>query len=88
MIDRSSFEPLYIQVKNDIIADIKNGKICVGDKLMSENEMLRYYGVGRMTIRAALSELMTEKLVKKFIIKPVKLCAVCQFLFNIKYVII
>ena len=65
MIDRSSFEPLYIQVKNDIIADIKNGKICVGDKLMSENEMLRYYGVGRMTIRAALSELLADGVIRK-----------------------
>ena len=65
MIDRNSFEPLYVQVKNDIIADIENGKIKIGDKLKSENEMLQYYGVGRMTIRAALSELVADGCVKK-----------------------
>ena len=65
MIDRNSFEPLYVQVKNDIIADIESGKIRAGDKLMSENEMLSHYGVGRMTIRAALSELMTEGVIRK-----------------------
>ncbi len=65
MIDRNSFEPLYLQVKNDIIAAIEDGRIKIGDKLMSENEMLQYYGVGRMTIRSALSELVAEGCLKK-----------------------
>lgn len=65
MIDRNSFEPLYLQVKNDIIASIEDGRIKIGDKLMSENEMLQYYGVGRMTIRSALSELVSEGCLKK-----------------------
>ena len=65
MIDRTSFEPLYIQVKKDILADIENGRIRPGDKLMSENEMLRHYHVGRMTIRAALSELMSDGVIRK-----------------------
>lgn len=65
MIDRMSFEPLYLQVKNDIIAMIEDGRIQIGDKLMSENEMLQYYGVGRMTIRSALAELVSEGCIKK-----------------------
>ena len=65
MIDRTSYEPLYVQVKKSILAEIENGTIAVGDKLMSENEMLRHYGVGRMTIRAALSELMAEGVIRK-----------------------
>lgn len=65
MIDRTSFEPLYIQVKKDILADIESGKIRPGDKLLSENEMLRHYNVGRMTIRAALSELMADGVIRK-----------------------
>ena len=40
MIDRNSFEPLYLQVKNHIISEIESGRIKIGDKLMSENEML------------------------------------------------
>ena len=65
MIDRTSFMPLYLQVKNDIISQIENGTIKIGDKLMSESEMLQYYGVGRMTIRSALTELVAEGCLKK-----------------------
>ena len=65
MIDRNSFKPLYLQVKDDIISAIEDGRIKIGDKLMSESEMLQYYGVGRMTIRSALSELVAEGCLKK-----------------------
>ena len=65
MIDRNSMEPLYVQVKNHIISSIENGEIKIGDKLMSENEMLRFYGVGRVTIRNALSELVSEGCLRK-----------------------
>lgn len=65
MIDRSNFEPLYLQVKNDIISKIESGEIQIGDKLMSENEMLQYYGVGRVTIRSALAELVSDGCVRK-----------------------
>lgn len=65
MIDRSSSEPLYLQVKNDIIAQIENDTIKIGDKLMSENEMMQYYNVGRVTIRSALSALAVTGCLKK-----------------------
>ena len=65
MIDRSSFEPLYLQVKHDIIRKIESGEISVGDKLMSEAEMMQYYCVGRVTVRAALAELVSEGCVQK-----------------------
>ena len=65
MIKRNSEMPLYLQVKNDIIDRINSGRIKIGDKLMSENEMIEYYGVGRVTIRAALNELTTNGCLKK-----------------------
>ena len=65
MIDRTGSEPLYLQVKNDIIAQIENGTIKIGDKLMSENEMMQHYNVGRVTIRNALSELAVLGCLKK-----------------------
>lgn len=65
MIDRRLHAPLYIQVKNSIIEDIEQGKIKIGDKLMSEPEMQKYYGVARPTIRAALSELVNEGCIRK-----------------------
>ena len=65
MIDRNSFDPLYVQVKNHITSAIESGEIKIGDKLMSENEMLKFYGVGRVTIRNALSELVAEGCLRK-----------------------
>lgn len=65
MIDRNSYEPLYVQVKNDIIAQIESGALKIGDKLLSESEMLRCYGVGRVTIRTALAELVAEGCLRK-----------------------
>ena len=34
MIDRSSYEPLYIQIRKDIEEKILSGEIKVGDKLI------------------------------------------------------
>ena len=65
MVDRNSFEPLYFQVKRDIQEQILSGKIQIGDKLMSESEMIRHYNVGRVTIRNALSELVSAGCLRK-----------------------
>lgn len=64
-MEKNGAQPLYLQIKNDILQAIESGKIRVGDKLMSENEMLRHYGVGRMTVRSALAELVAEGCIKK-----------------------
>ena len=65
MIEKNSFEPLYLQVKKDLMDQIEDGRIKVGDKLPSENEMMVLYGVSRMTVRSALSELVQEGCVRK-----------------------
>lgn len=65
MIDRNSHDPLYIQVKNHIVSEIESGRIRIGDKLMSEPEMQKFYGVARPTIRAALSELVMDGCLRK-----------------------
>lgn len=65
MVDRNSFEPLYFQVKRDIQEQILNGSIKIGDKLMSESEMIQHYNVGRVTIRNALSELVSSGCLRK-----------------------
>lgn len=65
MIDRSSYEPLYQQIKKDIEQQILDGTIKIGDKLMSETEMLRHYNVGRMTVRNALAELVATGCLRK-----------------------
>lgn len=65
MINRNSYEPLYIQIRKDIEEQILNGTIQIGDKLMSESEMLKYYNVGRVTVRTALAELVSSGCLKK-----------------------
>lgn len=57
MIDRNGVEPLHTQIKNDLVAQIQSGQLNLGDKLPSENQMVRSYGVSRVTVRAALAEL-------------------------------
>lgn len=65
MVDRNSYEPLYRQIIRDIEEQILNGTIKIGDKLMSETEMLKHYNCGRTTIRNALSELVLSGCLKK-----------------------
>lgn len=65
MINRTSGMPLYIQLADKIRQEIREGKINPGDKLMSESEMVKYYQIGRLTIREALSVLVNEGLLIK-----------------------
>ena len=66
MIDRQRVSPLYLQIKKQIIADIESHKYPEGSQIPSEGELEQKYGVSRITVRRAVSELVTEKfLVKK-----------------------
>lgn len=66
MIDRQRISPLYLQIKKQIIADIESHKYPEGSQIPSEGELEQKYGVSRITVRRAVSELVTEKfLVKK-----------------------
>jgi len=62
-IDKSSYIPLYIQVR-DILKDLINsGKLKPGDQIPSENELSTEYNISRMTVRQASQELMREGLI-------------------------
>ncbi|MEA3286268.1 MAG: GntR family transcriptional regulator [Candidatus Marinimicrobia bacterium] len=59
-IDKSSFIPLYIQVR-DILKDLINTrKLQSGDQLPSENELSATFNISRMTVRQAIQELLRE----------------------------
>jgi len=58
MIDRNSPLPLYYQLAEHIKSQVESGAIKPGDKLPSESEMIELYGIGRLTIRQALSQLV------------------------------
>ena len=79
-INPNSAVPLYKQIANVIAQDIKDGKYNYGDRLPSELTLKDTFGVSRITIRAAISELMEEGLLVRsqgkgtFIAQPKPLC--------------
>ncbi len=52
--------PLYRRIKHDIAAAIAAGTLKPGDRVASEHDLVRLYGVSRMTANRALRELMAE----------------------------
>ena len=62
-IDKSSYIPLYIQVRDILKELINSGKLKPGDQIPSENELSTEYNISRMTVRQANQELMREGLI-------------------------
>ncbi len=60
MVNKNSPIPLYIQVKEDILKQIAADKYPPDSQLPTEKELMELHGVGRATIRAALSDLEYE----------------------------
>lgn len=52
--------PLYHQIKDDILQQIKNDQLRPGDKLPTEQKLADLYFVSRITISKALNELKEE----------------------------
>ena len=52
--------PLYYQLKLQILADIKEGRLHVGDMLPPECELCKEMGISRPTVRQAMGELVAE----------------------------
>jgi GntR family transcriptional regulator len=52
--------PLYHQLKLVLLKDIEQGMYQPGGRLPSESELIRQYGVSRITVRQALDELVAE----------------------------
>ena len=64
MLQRNSSTPLYQQVAEILTIGIRSGQYRPGDKLPSEHELCREYGISRMTVRLALSQLIQQGLVR------------------------
>ena len=62
-IDRTSYTPFYIQVKDAIQANIVSGNWPKGHQLPGEVELCRMFDVSRTVIRQALKELEYEGLI-------------------------
>ncbi len=76
MLNQDVMTPLYVQLMDIIEKDIKNGKYKPGDKIMTEAEMAKAYGVSLITVRKAVGSLMEKGLVVRkqgkgtFVTKP------------------
>lgn len=76
MLDQTAITPLYVQLMDEIEKDIKNGVYLPGDKIMTETEMAKAYGVSLITVRKAVGSLMEKGLVVRkqgkgtFVTKP------------------
>jgi len=60
MLYQGSAKPLYHQLKEVIVQKIENGEYPFGHRLPGERQLAEIYNVSRITIRQAISELVTE----------------------------
>ena len=56
-MSESKSQKLYLKVYNDLLTKIKNGEYKVGEKLPTEMELTKLYGVSRITISRAVKDL-------------------------------
>jgi DNA-binding GntR family transcriptional regulator len=59
-LDRRSFVPLYLQIKDLLLDRIQHGELAVGDVIPSEARLVAALQVIRLTMRQALYELRVE----------------------------
>jgi GntR family transcriptional regulator len=65
IIDPASVVPLYHQIKQNLRELIENEVLPVGQSLPSERELAERYGVNRLTVRQALTELVSEGMLRR-----------------------
>ncbi len=64
-LNRKLHIPLYIQLKDQILVNIKSDAYSIGDMIQSEQELMKDYQVGRATVREAINELVKEGFLEK-----------------------
>ena len=65
LINKNSAQPLYQQIKDVVNTSIKQGKWQTGQKIPSENELVKLLNVSRMTVHRALRELTSEGILNR-----------------------
>jgi len=61
-LERESAVPLYAQLEQILHAKIRTGEWQEGQRIPSENELNRMYGLSRMTVRGVLTKLVNDGL--------------------------
>ncbi|HEY7282964.1 MAG TPA: GntR family transcriptional regulator [Actinomycetota bacterium] len=65
VLDRGAPTPLYFQLREALLREIRERGMKTGDRLPTESEIERSYGVSRATIRQALAALEHEGVVRR-----------------------
>lgn len=81
VLERSSAEPLYVQLERILHTKITSGEWQPNQRIPSENELNRIYGLSRMTVRGVLTKLVGDGLLlrvpgKGTYVAPTKIDAV------------
>jgi DNA-binding transcriptional regulator YhcF (GntR family) len=56
-VDKLSAQPIYLQIRNYLVAEILAGRLQPGEKIPSANELSKQMGVSKMTVLHALGDL-------------------------------
>jgi len=59
-LDKSTHIPMYIQIKDIILDEIRSGKLKPEQQILSESNLAELYGVNRLTARSAITQLVNE----------------------------
>ncbi len=65
VLDREAPLPLYVQLKDALLREIRDGGLEPGDRFPSETAIRNRYQVSRATVRQALAELETSGVIRK-----------------------
>ena len=62
MLNQDAMTPLYVQLMEEVEKSIRSGEYKPGDRLMTEAEMAKKYGVSLITVRKAIGSRNMKKL--------------------------
>ncbi len=65
LLDREAALPLYVQLRDSLLREIRDGGLEPGDRFPSETAIRNRYQVSRATVRQALAELETSGVIRK-----------------------
>jgi GntR family transcriptional regulator len=75
-LDRRTYVPLYHQLKQILLEEIRSGKLKPDDRLPSEDEVAATYGVSTITVRRTLTDLAMAGYIRRergrgtFVLRP------------------
>ena len=81
VLERDSAVPLYVQLEQILSSKITGGQWQPNQRIPSENELNRMYGLSRMTVRGVLTKMVNDGLLlrvpgKGTYVAPTKISAV------------